>query len=110
LCSKGDIPVAETLLEYGADINSIDTEWCSTPLGWAARYGQKDMVEYLLKKGADPNQPENELWAVPFAWAERRGYKEIAELLRTFLMRIDDCQTYFLPFPITNLAIKIMLQ
>jgi ankyrin repeat protein len=80
--SKSDILIADVLLGFGADINSIETEWYSTPLGWAARHGQKDMVEWLLKKGADPTQPENELWALPLAWAERRGYKEIAELLK----------------------------
>jgi ankyrin repeat protein len=80
--AKSDLLIADVLLEFGADINSIDTEWCSTPLAWAARHGQKDMVEWLLKKGADPTQPENELWARPLAWAERRGYKEIAELLK----------------------------
>ena len=80
--AKNEIPIAEVLLEFGADINSIETEWCSTPLGWAARHGQKNMAEWLLKKGADPNKPENEIWARPLAWAKRQGYTEIAELLK----------------------------
>jgi uncharacterized protein len=82
--ANGDIQIAEILLDVGADINSIETEWYSTPLGWAARHGQKAMVEWLLKKGADPSQPKNESWALPLAWAERRGYKEIAELLKQY--------------------------
>ena len=82
--AKANIPVADVLLDFGADINSIETEWCSTPLGWAARFGQKDMVEWLMKKGADPAQPENELWARPLAWAQRRGHKEIAGLLKQY--------------------------
>lgn len=80
--AKGDIEIADVLLDFGADINSIETEWYSTPLGWAARYGQKTMVEWLLKKGADPNQPKNKNWARPLAWAERKGNKEIAGLLK----------------------------
>jgi ankyrin repeat protein len=80
--ANGDIPIAEVLLDFGADINSIETEWYSTPLGWAARHGQKTMVEWLLKEGADPSQPKNTPWALPLAWAERRGHKEIADLLK----------------------------
>lgn len=80
--AKSDIPIADVLLDFGADINSIETEWYSTPLGWAARHGQKVMVEWLLKKGADTSQPKNKPWALPLAWAERRRYKEIVELLK----------------------------
>lgn len=79
---KSDIQIAEVLLEFGADINRIETEWYSTPLGWAARHGQIAMVEWLLKKGADPSLPKNKPWARPLAWAERRGYKEIVNLLK----------------------------
>jgi ankyrin repeat protein len=80
--ANSDIPIADVLLDFDADINSIETEWYSTPLGWAARHGQKAMVEWLLKKGADPSQPKNKPWALPIAWAERRGYKEIANSLK----------------------------
>jgi len=80
--AKTDKQIADVLLDFGADINSIETEWYSTPLGWAARHGQKAMVEWLLKKGADPFQPKNKPWALPLAWAERRGYNEIAEMLK----------------------------
>src|SRR5688572_25551087 len=79
---KSDLEIAAILLEFGADINCIETEWYSTPLGWAARHGQLTMVEWLLKKGADPSHPKNKPWARPLAWAERRGHEEIAELLK----------------------------
>jgi ankyrin repeat protein len=82
--ANGDIPIAEVLLDFGADINIIETEWYSTPLGWAARHGQKTMVEWLLKKGADPSRPKNKPWALPLAWADRRGHKEIADLLKQY--------------------------
>ena len=49
------MPKARLLLDHGADINTIDEEYRSTPLGCAARRGQKEMVELLLERGADPN-------------------------------------------------------
>ncbi len=64
-------------LDFGADIDAIDTEWSSTPLGWAAREDKKEMVEWLLNKGAKPNLPEDEPWALPSEWAKRRGHQEI---------------------------------
>ena len=80
--AKGDIEMAAVCLDFGADIDAIDTEWSSTPLGWAAREGKKEMVEWLLKKGADPHLPEDEPWALPSEWAKRRGRQEIIGLLR----------------------------
>jgi len=44
--AKGDILMAQVCLDYGADIDATETEWSSTPLGWAAREGQKEMVEW----------------------------------------------------------------
>ncbi len=81
--AKGEIAVAQVLLEYGADINALETEWSSTPLGWAAREGKQEMVEWLLTKGANPALPEDEPWALPIAWAKRRGHHEIVELFQS---------------------------
>jgi ankyrin repeat protein len=75
--AKGDIEMAQACLDFGADINATETEWSSTPLGWAVRQRQKPMVEWLLAKGADPRVPEDEPWACPAAWAKRRGFEEI---------------------------------
>ena len=68
-------------LEYGADINAIDEEDRSSPLGIAAREGNTELVGLLLDSGADPNAAGAE-WAAPLAWAQRRGHAEIAEMLR----------------------------
>ena len=57
-------------------------EYYATPLGWAARWEQKQMVEFLLAHGADPNLAR-EAWAKPLAWAEAKGNTEIAKILRT---------------------------
>jgi ankyrin repeat protein len=79
--AKGDAEIATVYLEAGAAIDAIETEWCSTPLGWAAREGRKDMVEWFLAHGANPNLPEDESWARPKSWAVRRGHEEIAAIL-----------------------------
>ena len=73
---------AAMLLDAGASISARDEEYRSTPLGWAARNGVKDMVEFLLERGAATNPAGDEAWATPLAWAERRGHLEIAERLR----------------------------
>lgn len=78
----GNIELAAICLAAGADINALDTDYCSTPLGWAARKGQAAMVQWLLEKGADPALPLDEPWAVPAAWAKRRRHEEVSEILR----------------------------
>jgi ankyrin repeat protein len=80
--ATGNIEVAAVCVEFGADINAVDTDRCSTPLGWAVREGKAEMAEWLLNKGANPEFPEDELWARPSAWANRRGHAQLAELLK----------------------------
>ena len=71
------------LLKHGADINAIEDKLKSTPLGWAARFGQKNLAEFLLDNGADPNLA-GAPWATPLGWAEKKGHSEIAETLRKY--------------------------
>jgi len=81
MAQKGDVPKAELLLKHGANIDAVDEEYRSTPLGLAARWGELEMVEYLLEQGADPNQA-GAAWATPLAWAVKKGHPEIEETLR----------------------------
>lgn len=69
-------------IEFGADVNAIDEDDRSTPLGIASREGRAELVRLLLDNGADPNAAGAE-WATPLAWAERRGHEDIAKLLRS---------------------------
>ena len=73
---------AALFIDHGADLHARDEDICSTPLGWAAKFGKKPMVEFLLSRGAKVNLPDDPPWATPLAWATRRGHAEIAELLK----------------------------
>ncbi len=81
MAQKGDIKKAELLLKYGADIDPVEEEYRSTPLGMAARWGNIEMINYLLSKGADINKA-GASWATPLAWAKKKGHVEIEEILR----------------------------
>jgi ankyrin repeat protein len=79
---RNDIASASIFIAHGADVNAVDEEFYSTPLGYAAKHGKKEMIELLLKHGADPNLPGSPLWAKPLAWAQKRGHDDIAALLK----------------------------
>ena len=77
VAQAGEIEKARLLLAHGADINAVDEEYRSTPLGMAARWGQKAMVTFLLEQGADPNKA-GAAWSTPLAWARKKGHADIA--------------------------------
>jgi ankyrin repeat protein len=76
-----DTHKARLLLDHGADINAIDDEYRSTPLGYASRWGKREMVSFLLERGADVNKA-GAPWATPLAWARKKGHAEIEADLR----------------------------
>jgi ankyrin repeat protein len=78
----GDILKAALLLDRGADLEALDEEFRSTPLGVAARFGKREMVEFLLDRGADPNKAGAH-WATPLEWARKKGHADIASVLRS---------------------------
>jgi ankyrin repeat protein len=89
MAAEGELGKAKLLLDHDADIDAIDEEYCSTPLGIAARRGQSAMVELLLTRGADP-VAAGASWATPLAWAERKGHRRIAERLRAVNATTDE--------------------
>ncbi len=79
---RGDVEMVRLLLDHGADINAVDEEFRATPLGFAARWGYRDIVTLLLERGADVNKA-GAPWATPLAWARKKGHVEIeADFLR----------------------------
>jgi ankyrin repeat protein len=81
MAHAGDIRKAALLLDHGAAIDAVDDEFRSTPLGFAARWGQFEMVRLLLDRGADRDLAGAD-WSTPLAWARRKGHAKVAALLR----------------------------
>ena len=68
---------AAMLLDRGAKLNLRDDLLKSTPLGWACRWGRKELVELLIARSAPVNEPDAEPWATPLAWAKKMGHAAI---------------------------------
>ena len=77
------IAFAAILLEKGARLDVRDDLLKSTPLGWACRWGQIELVKWLLQRGADPVEADAEPWATPRAWAEKMNHQHVLAALRT---------------------------
>jgi ankyrin repeat protein len=73
---KGETQKIPLLLDHGAELNAIDDEFRSTPLGVAARWGRRDVVAQLIERGADPNA-SGAAWATPLAWARKKGHADV---------------------------------
>ena len=69
------------MLDAGGRLDIRDDLLKSTPLGWACRWGNADVVKLFLDRGADPVKANAEPWAKPRARAEKMHHPEIVELL-----------------------------
>jgi len=56
MAQSGDLAKAKLLLDRGADINALDEEYRSTPLGLAARWGQKEIAVFSPRAGSRSEQ------------------------------------------------------
>jgi len=72
---------AAMLLDHGARLDLRDDLLQSTPLGWACRWGQQELVELLMGRGAPVREQDVEPWATPEAWARKMGHLEILAIL-----------------------------
>jgi ankyrin repeat protein len=73
---------AGMLLDHGARLDLRDELLKSTPLGWACRWGRKELVELLIARGAPVNELDAEPWATPRKWAEKMKQDAVIEVLR----------------------------
>jgi ankyrin repeat protein len=73
---------AAMLLDAGARLDLRDDLLKSTPLGWACRWGRKELMELLIARGAPVHEPDAEPWATPLAWAKKMGHAAIERWLR----------------------------
>jgi ankyrin repeat protein len=73
---------AAMLLDHGARLDLRDELLQSTPLGWACRWGRKELVEMLIARGAPVNEPGAEPWATPRAWAEKMAHQAVLAILQ----------------------------
>ena len=80
MAQGGDLPKARLLIEHGAELDAIEDEYRSTPLGLAARWGRRSLVELLLARGANPNAA-GAAWSTPLAWARAKSHGEIEQML-----------------------------
>jgi ankyrin repeat protein len=72
---------AAMLIDAGARLDLRDDLLKSTPLGWACRYGRKELVELLISRGAPVDEPNGEPWAQPKAWAEKMKHADVLAML-----------------------------
>jgi ankyrin repeat protein len=80
MAQNGDLAKARLLLDHGAELDVIEDEYRSTPLGLAARWGRRPLVELLLSRGANPTAA-GASWSTPLAWARKYGHAEIERML-----------------------------
>jgi ankyrin repeat protein len=73
---------ASMLLDHGARLDLRDDLLRSTPLGWACRWGRRELVELLIERGAPVNEPDSEPWATPKAWATKMKRAAVLAILR----------------------------
>jgi ankyrin repeat protein len=72
---------AAILIDHGARLDMRDDLLKSTPLGWACRWGRRELVELLIRRGAPVREKDAEAWATPEAWARKTNHPEILEIL-----------------------------
>jgi ankyrin repeat protein len=76
------VAFATVLLDAGGRLDGRDLILESTPLAWACRWGQGELVDLFLSRGADPIESGAPAWATPLAWAIKMGHGEIDARLR----------------------------
>ena len=72
---------ASLLIDHGANLHLRDDLLRSTPLGWACRWGRRELAELLISRGAPIDEIDAEPWATPRVWAAKMQHGQILSLL-----------------------------
>lgn len=76
---NGDIATVKKFVEYGSDVNELSNGL--TPLMFAARYNNVEIIKYLLSKGAD-KKIKDERGNTALKYAEFSKAQEALEFLK----------------------------
>ena len=78
---RGHTPIAQLLLDHGADVNADGREAGNPPIHGAVMFNQPAMIEWLLARGANMNAKNHES-KTPLTAALEGGKVEVADRLR----------------------------
>lgn len=78
---NGSAPVAELLVESGADLSATTRLGSYTPLHLASDAGDPEVLRVLLEAGSNPNRQTSSGGAMPLHLAARSGSAEAVEVL-----------------------------
>ncbi|KAL2843948.1 ankyrin repeat-containing domain protein [Aspergillus pseudoustus] len=87
---QGHAQIVKMLVETGKpDVNSRDTRYDLSPIGWAAMSGHVEVVRVLLESDSgrrrnqeiDLNTPDKEYRRTPLFWASHYGHSAVMRLL-----------------------------
>ena len=87
---RGQIAIAELLIDRGAPVHERDKGDNATPLHWAAGAGHLDVVVMLVTRGADVNDRNDLTGTGPIGWSTLGTYRpKVAEFLADAGAEID---------------------
>lgn len=92
-CSEGNLSLAQTLLQRGAELECCDSEKKRTPFAWACYTGHLPIVSYLIEKGAKVDCKDG-TGAKPLHNASQNGQDEVVELLLKHGVSLNDQDNY----------------
>lgn len=82
LMQAEQLPVAEWLIQHGADVNAGD-KLDENPLIIAARFNRTDIVKLLIAAKANPSPLSKKVNLTPLGEAQARGDADMAQLLQS---------------------------
>ena len=92
------VAFATLLLDAGARLDARDLILECTPLAWACRWGQGELVDLFLARGADPIEAGAPAWATPLAWATKMGHGDIEAALRQRWRAVNRSASSWVPW------------